>query len=91
MIFLGQENERLKEQLTIMSNTLQFNHPLTKLYFDYTITDITEGSTIRECEKTLKFFEHLELYEECQGIYLAIKYAKFFISLSKINYDYEVN
>tara|TARA_Y100000114_G_scaffold22621_1_gene18355 strand:+ start:2203 stop:2427 length:225 start_codon:yes stop_codon:yes gene_type:complete len=74
-----------------MSNTLEFKHPLTKLYFEYTITDITEGSSIAQCEKSLRFFEQLELYEECQGIYLAIKYAKFFISLSKINYDYEVN
>ena len=84
LIFLGLENERLKEQLKIMSDTLQFNNELTKLYFDFTINDLTEGSTIKECEATLKFFEEFEMYEECQGIYLAIKYAKFFISLCKI-------
>ena len=68
-----------------MSNTLQFKDPLSKLYFDFTIEDLTEGSTIEECEITLKFFEDLELYEECEGIYLAIKSAKFFIGLSEIN------
>ena len=67
-----------------MSNTLPFNDPLTKLYFDYTVEDISRGSSIKECENSLKFFEDLELYEECQGIYLANEYAKFFISLSKI-------
>ena len=84
MIFLGLENENLKQQLRTKSNTLEFSHPLTKLYFDYTVEDLTEGSTIKECEAGLKFFEELEMYEECQGIYLAIKYAKFFISLCKI-------
>jgi|TARA_B100001093_G_scaffold512813_1_gene583385 hypothetical protein len=68
-----------------MSNTLQFNDPLSKLYFDFTVEDLAEGSTIEECERTLKFFEDLELYEECEGIYLAIKSAKFFIGLSQIN------
>jgi hypothetical protein len=67
-----------------MSNTLQFKNESTKLYFDFTVNDLTEGSTIKECETGLKFFEELEMYEECQGIYLAIKYAKFFINLSKI-------
>ena len=48
-----------------MSDTLQFNNELTKLYFDFTINDLTEGSTIKECEATLKFFEEFEMYEEC--------------------------
>mgnify|MGYP001219101833 CR=1 FL=1 len=68
-----------------MSNTLQFSNALSKLYFDFTVEDLTHGSTLEECERTLKFFEDLELYEECEGIHLAIKSAKFFLGLSKIN------
>ncbi len=84
-ILLSQENEKLRRQLETMSSTLEFNDPLSKLYFDFTVEDLTHGSTIEECERTLKFFEDLELYEECEGIYLAIKSAKFFLGLSEIN------
>jgi hypothetical protein len=53
-------------------------------YFLLTLHDLSNGKTVHEMESVLKFYEELELYEECQGIYEAIQCIKNF---NKLYYD----
>lgn len=68
---------------------MDFKHPVTKLYFRLTCDDVINGANDKDINISLHFFEELELYEECQGIYLAKEYADFFIFTTLINNYYE--
>jgi|14BtaG_2_1085337.scaffolds.fasta_scaffold181874_1 hypothetical protein len=76
MILSVQERENLKEQFRIISDTLVFNNEVSALYFNLTADDFLAGASLRQLRSSLKFYEELELYDECHGIFMAIKYYK---------------
>jgi len=57
---------------------LDFKNPIIKEYFGLACADIVHGASITELQATIKFYEELELYEECAGIMLACEYACLF-------------
>ena len=79
----------MRRRLRIILDTLDSKHPVTRLYFRLTCNDIINGANDKEVNIGLHFFEELELYEECLGIYLAKEFANFFIFNTLINNYYE--
>jgi len=48
-------------------------------HYNLTLYEIEKGMTLSEARDTLKHYEELEEYEECQGIHLAIEVVSFHI------------
>lgn len=46
-------------------------------HYNITLYEIEQGTTIEELRLILKEYETAELYEECQGIYLAVEIVSF--------------
>jgi hypothetical protein len=46
-------------------------------HYNITLHEIEQGTTILELRNILKAYEAEELYEECQGIHLAIEIISF--------------
>jgi hypothetical protein len=46
-------------------------------HYNITLHEIEQGTTISELRNILKEYEAEELYEECQGIHLAIEIISF--------------
>jgi uncharacterized FlaG/YvyC family protein len=88
MILSTQERENLEEQLKIISTTLDFNSSVSLLYYNLTVDDFLAGASIRQIQSSLRFYEELELYDECHGIFMAIKYYKI-IMRTFIDKNYE--
>lgn len=88
MILSIQERENLEEQLRIISDTLDFKSSVSLLYYNLTVDDFLAGASLRQIQSSLKFYEELELYDECHGIFMAIKYYKI-IMRNFINKRYE--
>ncbi len=80
---LNPGRKKLARQLDAISQTLDFKNPTIKEYFGLACADIVNGASVLELQNTLKFYEELELYEECAGILLACEYACLF-SLTRL-------
>lgn len=46
-------------------------------HYNITLYEIEQGTSITQIRNILKEYEAAELYEECQGIYLAIEILSF--------------
>jgi hypothetical protein len=46
-------------------------------HYNITLYEIEQGTTVAEIRNILKEYEAAELYEECQGIHLAIEIVAF--------------
>jgi len=46
-------------------------------HYNITLYEIEQGTSIKKLRKILKQYEEEELYEECQGIHLAIEIISF--------------
>lgn len=46
-------------------------------HYNITLYEIEQGTTLNQIRNILKEYEAAELYEECQGIYLAIEIVSF--------------
>jgi hypothetical protein len=46
-------------------------------HYNITLHEIEQGTTVAEIRNILKEYEAAELYEECQGIHLAIEIVAF--------------
>jgi hypothetical protein len=56
-------------------------------HYNLTLYEIERGTTLTQVRNILKHYEDLELYEECQGINLALQIISFNVltDLSKNN------
>jgi hypothetical protein len=46
-------------------------------HYNLTLYEIEQGTTLKQVRDILKHYEQLELYEECQGIHLALEIISF--------------
>lgn len=46
-------------------------------HYNITLHEIEQGTSIEELRNILQSYQDAELYEECQGIYLAIEIVSF--------------
>ena len=46
-------------------------------HYNITLYEIEQGTSLNQIRNILKEYEAAELYEECQGIYLAIEIVSF--------------
>jgi len=46
-------------------------------HYNITLYEIEQGTSINELRDILKSYEDVELYEECQGIHLALEIVSF--------------
>ena len=46
-------------------------------HYNITLHEIEQGTSIEELRNILQTYQDAELYEECQGIYLAIEIVSF--------------
>jgi hypothetical protein len=46
-------------------------------HYNLTLYEIEQGTTLKQVRDILKHYEDLELYEECQGIHLALEIISF--------------
>ena len=46
-------------------------------HYNLTLYEIEQGTTLKQVRNILKHYEDLELYEECQGIHLALEIISF--------------
>ena len=46
-------------------------------HYNITLYEIGQGTSIKQIRNILKEYEVAELYEECQGIYLAVEIISF--------------
>jgi hypothetical protein len=46
-------------------------------HYNLTLHEIEQGTTLNEVRDILKHYEELELFEECQGIHLALELISF--------------
>jgi hypothetical protein len=46
-------------------------------HYNITLHEIEQGTSIQELRSILQSYQDAELYEECQGIYLAIEIVSF--------------
>lgn len=46
-------------------------------HYNLTLYEIEQGTTLTQVRDILKHYEELELYEECQGIHLALEIISF--------------
>lgn len=46
-------------------------------HYNLTLYEIERGTTLKQVRDILKHYEDLELYEECQGINLALEIISF--------------
>lgn len=46
-------------------------------HYNITLYEIEQGTSIEELRNILQSYQDAELYEECQGIYLAIEIVSF--------------
>jgi hypothetical protein len=46
-------------------------------HYNITLHEIEQGTSIQELRDILQSYQDAELYEECQGIYLAIEIVSF--------------
>lgn len=53
-------------------------------HYNITLYEIEQGTTIEELRLILKEYEAVELYEECQGIHLAMEIVLFNVLIELI-------